>query len=109
MGPLHVLIDQGDGKHEVEVKGVDHVGNHTDSNGQGCVLEVSWADIHRAELDAPSDLAVLSGRVLEAKRVPVGRLEVLEVLVARDGRALQEPGGAQLGQLLVLFGSLGEG
>mmetsp|Transcript_43119 Transcript_43119/g.57049 ORF Transcript_43119/g.57049 Transcript_43119/m.57049 type:complete len:220 (-) Transcript_43119:1433-2092(-) len=108
MCPLHVLVDERDRQDEVQVEGVHNVGDHAHSDGERGILEVRQRDIHRAELNAPSNVAVFGGWVFESQRIPIRRLQVLEVLIASDGRALEEPGGAQLGQLLVLLGQLGQ-
>lgn len=90
---LHILVDERNGKDEVSVEGVDHVGDHANCDGQGRVLEVRQLDVHRSELYTPSDLGVFSGRVLESKRIPVSRLQVFEMRVSIDWRAFEEPGG----------------
>ena len=79
MSPLHVLIDEFYGQYEVQVKGVDDVCDHADAHRKCCVLKVCQLDIHRAELDAPSDVRIFSGRVFESQRVPIGRLKVFKV------------------------------
>ena len=66
MSTLHVLVDELDGQHEVQVKGVDDVCDHADAHRECCVLKVSQLDIHRAELNAPSDVRIVSRRVFES-------------------------------------------
>ena len=66
MSTLHVLVDELDGQHEVQVEGVDDVCDHAYAHRERCVLKVCQLDIHRAELDAPSDVRIVSGRVFES-------------------------------------------
>ena len=102
MSTLHVLVDELDGQHEVKVEGVDYVCDHSDAHRECCILKVCQLDVHRTELDAPSDVRILIGRVFKSQRVPVGRLDVFKVRVATDRRALKEPGGTDAAQVFVI-------
>ena len=66
MSPFHVLVDELDGKHKVQVKCVDDVRNHADAHRQRCVFKVCQLDIHRSEFNAPSNVGIISGRIFES-------------------------------------------
>lgn len=81
---LHILINVADRNDKICVKSVNHVDKHSKEYSQSSILEVSQLDIHRTELDSPSDAGVEGRRVLKPQRVPVCRLQVLKVRVALD-------------------------
>mmetsp|Transcript_16218 Transcript_16218/g.41972 ORF Transcript_16218/g.41972 Transcript_16218/m.41972 type:complete len:579 (-) Transcript_16218:649-2385(-) len=77
---LHVGVDLGDRQEQVEVEGEDRAREQHDDHRERRVLEVRQLRLHRPELRAPADLRVHGRGRLPAHRVPVGGLEVLEVL-----------------------------
>lgn len=103
MSPLHVLVDKGNGKNEIDIESVDDVSDHTNCNGQRCVLKVCQLDVHGSEFYTPANVGVFSRRVLESERVPVCRLKVFEMGIAIDGRTFQEPGSADSIQVRPLY------
>lgn len=93
VGSFHVLIDKRNRHDEVNIIVIDHVGDHADKHRECCVLEVGKLDVHRPELHPPADVRVNSRGRLESQRVPVGRLQVLEMRVAIHRRDLGPPFG----------------
>mmetsp|Transcript_10744 Transcript_10744/g.25681 ORF Transcript_10744/g.25681 Transcript_10744/m.25681 type:complete len:439 (-) Transcript_10744:1051-2367(-) len=80
----HVGVDLRDGHVEVELLRLDGLRKEDHERRERCVLKVRDVDLHRAELDAPLDIVrVLRRGRLEAHRVPVRRLDVLEVVVVQ--------------------------
>mmetsp|Transcript_5994 Transcript_5994/g.25081 ORF Transcript_5994/g.25081 Transcript_5994/m.25081 type:complete len:440 (-) Transcript_5994:1468-2787(-) len=81
---LHVLVDLGHGDVDVEVERQKHAEHEHRKHRERGVLEVRQLDFHRAQLDAPADVVrVRARRRLPADRVPVRRLDVLEVVRVR--------------------------
>lgn len=72
----------GDGDVKVGVEGEDGTGNKDNKDRKGSVLKVRQLDLHRPELDTPSNWASLGGWGLEPHRLPVGALQVLKVIRA---------------------------
>ena len=80
MGAVEVLVYLRDRHNVVHAVGVNNVYEHADEHAKRCVFEIGELNVERPELDAPPDLRVNRGRRLKSHRVPVGRLEVLEVV-----------------------------
>mmetsp|Transcript_55208 Transcript_55208/g.131112 ORF Transcript_55208/g.131112 Transcript_55208/m.131112 type:complete len:240 (+) Transcript_55208:675-1394(+) len=81
----HVLIHFGEGDVEVEAEGEEHPRYQYRHHRVGGVFEVCELDLHASELDPPPDVGA-NGRGLPPHRLPVGRLDVLEVVRGRGVR-----------------------
>lgn len=64
---------------EIQSIGEDHPRQQDDEHGEGCVFELRSLQFHRPELDAPANRCVWRRR-FEPHIVPIGRLEILEVV-----------------------------
>lgn len=69
----------GNGNVEVESEAQDCAGKKHDENAKGSILKVGHLDFHATELDPPTNLPARR-RWLEAHRLPVCTLNVLEVI-----------------------------
>ena len=76
---IHVFGRAWDGKVEVQLEAQYGAGDKHDEYGEGGVFEIGHLDLHRAELNAPADVGV-GGRGFEANVLPVGRLQILEMV-----------------------------
>ena len=64
---------------EINIKMVNDIDNQTEHNNETSVFKVSKLDIHCSKFNSPSDLGILGRWRLESERIPVCRLNVLEV------------------------------
>lgn len=87
----HVRIHRTDRHYEVQRELVYNVRDHSHEHGQRCVLKVGQLDVQRAELNAPTDLAVGRGGTFEPHSVPACRLKVFEVGDVVGVELLREP------------------
>lgn len=56
MRSAHVLVYERDRENKVQVERVHDVGDEADADCQSSILEVRQLDVHRSELNAPSDI-----------------------------------------------------
>jgi len=90
MRSLHIFVYFADRSDEIDVEVVDHIVDHDEQHNHGSILEVSQLNVHGPELHSPADLGVDGRRGLQTHRVPVGALQVLEVLHGVWGRGALE-------------------
>lgn len=76
---LHVLVDLADWNQKVELERQNDSSQQHDEHNDRCVLKVCQLKFAWSELDSPANRRVGRGR-LEAHRLPVRRLNVLEVI-----------------------------
>ena len=76
---LHVGICFSNWDNEINIKMVNDVDNQTKHNDETSVFKVSKLDIHCSKFNSPSDFGIVRRWRLEPKRIPVCRLNVLEV------------------------------
>ena len=79
LSPVHVGVHLGNGDEEVVVEAEDGSGQQHQEHRGGRVLELVHLQLAGPELDPPADLRV-GRRRFEPHGVPVGRLDVLEVV-----------------------------
>jgi len=79
MRRLHILIGAFNRDIKIEIKTQYRPGDQHHEDGEGGVLEIRDLDLHGTELDPPADVVPGGGR-LEADVLPVGGLEVFEVV-----------------------------
>lgn len=79
MRRLHVLADLRNRDIEIQIVAKNRAGNKHDKHRERRVLKICDLNLHRSELDAPSDIDTC-GWGLEAHVLPVCGLEVLEVV-----------------------------
>lgn len=76
---VHVLSGEGNRDVKVQIEAKDGAGNEDNENGECSVLVIGDLDFHGTELDAPARIFIVRRR-FEAHMLPVGRLEVLEMI-----------------------------
>ena len=84
VGAAHGLVDLGQRNVERQVEGEHHARHQDDEHGERGILEIRQLHFHGTEFGAPADVRVVGtggrrGR-LPATRLPVRRLNVLEML-----------------------------
>mmetsp|Transcript_7148 Transcript_7148/g.17264 ORF Transcript_7148/g.17264 Transcript_7148/m.17264 type:complete len:340 (+) Transcript_7148:504-1523(+) len=87
LGPLHVLIDEGQGHDKVKIEHKEHASEEHNEDGEGRVLKIRHLNLHRAELGPPTNVVpiicviwVLRRRRLPAHGLPVRTLNVLPMI-----------------------------